>query len=318
MKKFFWPIILSLIFVSTVSFTQDFTSDNPIKVNSDIAKGFYWPYFLFIPDSLDAVKNNIRLFVIPNNTGKTNDTLSVHERSALKTVEQAKLVSKKMNAIVLIPIFPRSSSEWKIYTHALDRDVMITKNDSLKRLDLQLIAMIADAKEKLKEKNILVRDKVLMLGFSASGMFVNRFTFLHPELVLAAAIGSPGGWTIVPVKKYNNVNLNYPVGINDFEEISGKDFNEDELKKVNIYFFLGEQDENDSVVFDDGYDEPERKVIIDNFGMNLQERWLICKKIYEENQFNNCVFKIYPGVGHKINNQIIGDLMNFFDNVNGK
>jgi predicted peptidase len=260
MKIFFGIIIFSLIYINTVSFSQDLIFDSPVKISSKIEKGFYWPYFLFIPDSIDSVKDNLRIFVIPNNTGKTNDTLLVHERSALKTVQQAKLVSKKMNAIVLVPIFPRSSSEWKIYTHALDRDVMLTKNDSLKRLDLQLVAMIEDAREELKEKNILVQDKILMLGFSASGMFVNRFIFLHPELVLAAAIGSPGGWPIVPIREYNHIELNYPVGINDLKEISGKDFNEDELKIVKIYFFLGEEDENDSVVFDDGYDEPERKL----------------------------------------------------------
>jgi hypothetical protein len=191
---------------------------------------------------------------------------------------------------------------------------MLTKNDSLKRLDLQLVAMIKDAREELKEKNILAQDKILMLGFSASGMFVNRFIFLHPELVLAAAIGSPGGWPIVPIREYNHIELNYPVGINDLKEISGKDFNEDELKNVKIYFFLGEEDENDSVVFDDGYDEPERKVILDNFGKNLQERWLICKKIYEDEEYSNSVFKIYDGVGHKANNVIVDDLIQFFEN----
>ena len=48
--------------------------------------------------------------------------------------------------------------------------------------------------------------------------------------------------------------------------------------------------------------------------MNLQARWLICKKIYEEKKYSNSVFNIYDGVGHNVNNEIIDDLIRFFDN----
>jgi hypothetical protein len=41
---------------------------------------------------------------------------------------------------------------------------------------------------------------------------------------------------------------------------------------------------------------------------------LICKKIYEENEYSNSVFKIYDGVGHKVNNIIVDDLIQFFEN----
>lgn len=307
-------LFLILIFNFTINnFSQELEFDIPLKIEANSGKGFYWPYLVFIPKHTNDGK--YRFFVTPNNTGKTNDSLEVHEASALKTLERVKLVNNHLKTILLIPVFPRSSTNSKIYTHALDRDVMLTENDSLKRLDLQLIAMINDARERLSSVNILTEEKILMFGFSASGMFVNRFSFLHPEMVLAAAVGSPGGWPMVPEKKYNNNPLNYPVGIHDFTEITGKVFDKNEFIKINQFFFLGDEDENDSVIFDDSYDDAERDVILKNFGEDLQERWSFCSNLYEKNNCKNVRFKIYEGVGHTINNEILNDILSFFINA---
>lgn len=78
-------------------------------------------------------------------------------------------------------VFPRPEKTGHIYTHALDRDCLITEMEDIKRLDLQLISMIDDAIGRLKQKEIILEDKVVMAGFSASGMFVNRFSILHPD-----------------------------------------------------------------------------------------------------------------------------------------
>lgn len=58
--------------------------------------------------------------------------------------------------------------------HALDRDALTTEIEGLKRIDRQLISMIDDARERMKQKGLVLNEKVLMAGFSASGMFVNR------------------------------------------------------------------------------------------------------------------------------------------------
>ncbi len=76
---------------------------------------------------------------------------------------------------------------------ALDRDVMVADTPELKRLDLQLLAMIADAKSILTSLQIEVEPKFLMTGFSASATFTNRFSFLHPETIKALAIGGLTG-----------------------------------------------------------------------------------------------------------------------------
>ena len=50
-----------------------------------------------------------------------------------------------------------------------------------RRIDRQLIAMIDDASAKLAAMDRPVQSRVLMAGFSASGMFTNRFGMLHPD-----------------------------------------------------------------------------------------------------------------------------------------
>ena len=58
-----------------------------------------------------------------------------------------------------------------------------------------------DARGRLRAHGTPTDPRVLLQGFSASAMFANRFTVLHPQRVRAATIGSPGGWPIAPVVK---------------------------------------------------------------------------------------------------------------------
>ena len=51
-----------------------------IKMKAKPEKGFYWDYLLFIPDSCRHAKVNTTIFVVPNNTGISNDSIEVHEK----------------------------------------------------------------------------------------------------------------------------------------------------------------------------------------------------------------------------------------------
>jgi len=172
---------------------------------TDSTKEFYWPYYLKIPVWQHAISTT--LLVEGNNTGFTSDNPVDHDKAAFDQITSgyAGLIAENLSSPLLIPTFPRPHTNWKVYTHALDRDTLITDLPMLKRIDLQMIEMINDARDRLAARNVNVGSKVFMLGFSASGTFVNRFTFLHPELIQAAAIGSPGGWPIAPV-------VNWPPG----------------------------------------------------------------------------------------------------------
>lgn len=274
--------------------------------------GFSWSYYLHEPG--ETGPRPIFVLVLPNNTGHTDDDVSVHRRSAAAMSFMGHLVFSGMNVAILVPEFPRPSRHDRIYTHALDRDCLTTEVDGLGRLDLQLIAMIDDATRRLRAEGRPVEDKVLMVGFSASGMFVNRFVMLHPERVRAAAIGSPGGWPIAPAERWNGEPLTYPVGIADVADLAGQPVDLSEVGKVPMFFFIGDRDANDSVPYSDSYDDREREPVLKLFGKTPLDRWDTARRLYEMAGLE-AEFHLYPGVGHAITLGELGDVRRFFRRV---
>lgn len=289
-------------------------SKNVIKIEADAGSGFSYPYYLYVPGALrdEKARNQTHnLLVIPNNTGKINDDLAVHEANVKQKMMQVEMAFGKLNVPVLMPVFPRPETDWKIYTHALDRDSLLTEKAEYKRFDLQMAAMIKHAREKLAKENLKTDERVLMYGFSAAGMFVNRFAFLHPDLVKAVASGSPGGWAIAPAEKFGGKALRYPIGIADFKSVAGKKLDSKNLQKVAFFIFLGDKDENDSLVFGDGYEEEDKTLVFELFGKTPLERWEISRKLYAENKLQ-AEFKLYPNIAHKVTIEMIGDIQVFF------
>jgi hypothetical protein len=310
MKK----IALSITVMIVVGFTPCWigaskvtSKNNPEHEPAKPEAGFYWDYYLYMPTS---IKVKTTLLVIPNNTGTGSDDLKVHDKAAKDEVASSADMANKLRVPLLVPVFPRPATA--IYTQALSRASMQTKK--IIRLDLQLLAMAADARKLLSSKGIEVEDKILLSGFSASGMFVNRFTVLHPDKVKAAAIGSPGGWPIAPVAKYNGEDLRYPIGIFDLEKISLPPFNLQAFKAVPMYFYLGTNDVNDSVPYEDSYEEKDRELINKNFGCNLQERWHVSAEIYKSVE-SRAQFDLYPCAGHEITKEMKDKIFHFFYDV---
>jgi dienelactone hydrolase len=261
---------------------------------------FRWPYYLYAPLGMEdnrIFQKPIHLLVLPNNTGTTSDDLSVHDRSARDTVFLSQMAFGDLDLAILVPAFPRPETNWQVYTQALDRDTLMTDLPDLQRIDLQLSAMIDDATARLSRQGWTVDRKVLMMGFSASGMFVNRFTVLHPERVLAAAVGSPGGWPIAPVSAWGGQTLRYPIGVADVQELTGAAFDLESFRRVPMLFFIGDRDTNDSVPYRDSYDDEDRTLIFGLFGGTPVERWDDAEAIYASIGAD-AEFRMYPGVEH--------------------
>lgn len=285
-----------------------------IEVSAKSDLGFHSRYLLWVPAGVEAVSGNspTRLLVIPNNTGTPSDDPDVHEAAVRRMLEaHYRHLAENLGVVLLCPVFPRPESLNHIYTHALDRDSLTTEEVHFRRLDLQLNAMQDHAAQLLARKGHTVSPKALIMGFSASGMFANRYTVLHPERILAAAIGSPGGWPIAPVTDWRGHALPYPVGIADVEQITGQVISLDVLKSVPLFLFLGSADENDSVLFDDGYDENQRELVFALFGRSPVDRWEPASAIYEMAGMN-AQFRLYPEVEHSVSPEMIADVISFF------
>ena len=304
MKLVFVCFVLVLFLTSVTSSSTSTGNPSYERISGDPAKHFLYPYYLYVPPELtttEARRQKTTLLVIPNNTGKVSDDFYVHEADARRRMEQVPALASELKVAVLMPIFPRPANDyWKIYTQSLDRDSLITSKSEYRRFDLQLLAMIDNARERLsREYRLRVDKRVLLNGFSAQAMFANRFTFLHPERVKAAAIGSPGGWPIAPVATYHHQALRYPIGISDFREVAGTNLNMNVLRRVPLLIFMGDKDDNDAVPYGDAYENEDRAVILPMFGERPIERWESARALYSLAGMN-AEFKLYPGAGHEI------------------
>ena len=239
MKKILGIVVISLLLSGNV-----YSKTIVVKANPE--KGFHFPYLL--KTSKKTVDANY-MVVESNNTGSGNSIkgMTSKAKKSLSWVLGAS-ISKKLKYPMLMPVFPFGTSalmQNKYYFPQLDSDVLKIDKDKYRRIDLQLIAMIDDAREKLlKENNQNINEKVIMVGFSSSSLFSARFTFLHPERVSVAIGGGIGGLLPVPADKINGIEAIYPIGTYDFEKITGKKFDLEEYKKTPQFYYQGTKDKS--------------------------------------------------------------------------
>lgn len=293
-----------------------------IKVPPNREKGFNYPYYIYLPEHIETTKSETkRLIVEPNNTGTCSDHIEFHDEWAQLLVSAngnpGHYAAYHMKYPFLVPVFPRFLTNWwQSYTHALDKGAMMLEGDT-KRLDLQLIAMIKDAQELLAGMGYKLESKVFMTGFSASGQFVNRFATLHPEMVKAIAVGN---FTMYPTAKLNGVTLNYPWGIADIRNYTGKAFNKAEYDKIAQFCYIGDEDQNDQPYnVDYGISEGETKAVNDLFGYDYgvpkwERKWNFVRQLGYDKSIQ---FNVYKGVGHGYADNIFKDVLAFFRANNG-
>jgi len=314
MRFYFLPFILLIVGCSAIKKNDSSLTVNRLgslyKVGASPEKGFNFPFFLYVPT---LTEKKLNLLVVPNNSGSQKLSLESQINLAHWDTLSWSTLAKKTSSILLVPGFLRPDVNPPIYTHALSRSAMEVKVGDLKRVDLQLIKMIETARSVIKDKESKsIRDKILLFGFSASAMFVNRFTFIHPGKVAAVALGAPGGWPIAPLGEYKNQKLVYPVGVYDLESITGSSFKLNELSKVPMFLFLGEKDTNDSIVYRDSYTKKDELQVFKLFGRTPVSRVSSSQRLYKSSGLN-AKFKIYPNIGHGTNKEIHDDIVDFFN-----
>lgn len=276
-------------------FTLRFTVESDLtQVEACPSCGFHWPYFLYIPTN---PVSPLVLLVEPNNSGNVSDDNAWHTSKARDTLAIHAFLSERLGAPFLVPAFPRPASHSSVYTHALDRNTLLTTLPGLERLDLQLLAMVDHARDTLAARGLVVDRKFWLLGFSASGSFVGRFAALHPDRVRAVSIGAGGFGPIVPVEEWSGRTLDYPVGIADLQQLIGNPFDKVDFAKVPSQIYVGDQDVNIVPWFHPQLD-PEAALLDELFGgPECFRRWpgyeLAYKSVTSMSQF-----VIFPGLDH--------------------
>ena len=309
-------LIASALTASLALRSVTFATDDAslIEVPAAPEHGFHHPYVLFLPKPVDGGPAQY-LLVEPNNTGRPSDDFEAHRTAAIRTAKDSSVgnfVAFRLGIPLLVPIFPRPSSIHDTYTHSLDRDTILIHEGPLARIDRQLIAMTEDARRRLEALGRPVPPKFLLNGFSASGLFANRFTFLHPDRVAAAAYGGLNSFIMVPASELREHPLKFPLGLADFQDVAGHRFDRAAHGGVPQFAYMGEKDENDAVRKDDAYSDDERALIFKLFGRTMMpDRWNAVQSVYRE-QSLPVEFKTYPGIPHGTNGAINGEVADFF------
>ncbi len=275
----------------------------PEKIEPDETRGFSLPYILFIPHTVESKT----VFLVQELASPTHtDNMDIHLDYAFNTAFDRMVFVRDLKTPLIIPVIPHTADNHDDY-QGLGRGALISTKEDLVRVDLQLIAMIEDARERLRQKGIYVADKIFMNGYSISGYFTNRFAALHPDKVIAAAIGAPGGWPIAPLSEWKGYTMNYPVGIADLNKLIDITFNAELFKTIPLYMYMGADDTNDAI----GRFTPEEQIFLNGLGATPYERWPEAKAMYDSIGCN-AEFVSYPGVEHTVTEEMWADILVFF------
>lgn len=281
------------------------------EIAADPSREFFWPYLLALPPQVKAG----RVLVVPNNTGfSTEDVAFLRASASCEVARQAPLAAR-LGTPLVVPLFPRPAvggEDDNLYLHALTRAALATSVPRFHRVDLQLLAMLDDARARLAARGIETDGRALLWGFSASGSFVSRFALLHPERVRAVAAGSPGGWPIAPAATDGGEALPYPVGVADLETLTTRKADLKAARGVSFLFFLGAEDRNDAVPFRDSFSKEDEALVKRRFGPSPVTRWGQAERLWRAAGLR-ARFALYPDVGHEVTREMDGDVARFFE-----
>ena len=185
------------------------------------------------------------------------------------------------------------------YTQDLSRAVLVSQEERFKRLDLQVLAMLQDARKQLKERHIKTKNKFLVTGFSSAGVFAWRWTMLHPEYVLVTVTGG-ALYHMLPVEEWDTETLIYPVGVGDMKQLVGKKFNKKAWSKIPIFSTNGEKDNNDTFVYEECFAKEVERPMLQKVlpGKDIFERRAQSLQLLAQ-LAPNVQTHLYPWLGHK-------------------
>ena len=183
------------------------------------------PYMLFVPDNMEQ---NSEMLVTTLNLSQTN---KLKESAVNGLTDMATIANAENRAGISKPImyiFIPDDKNNRPYYQQLSRECFVNDNLEYERIDLQVIEAIEDAKKRIKQDTgKKTAKKIILCGYSTSAVFTQRMVVIHPEIISKAIIGGAVGSIPIPTK-----DLEYPLGIKDFEELFKKEFNEKEYKDI--------------------------------------------------------------------------------------
>ncbi|MBQ9267369.1 MAG: alpha/beta hydrolase [Clostridia bacterium] len=293
----------------------------------------------------DKIKTDTEMIV---ETINLSGDKKIMEAEIENTARRLFTISDK--APIVIPLIPQSTPECDV--QQLAKECFTEEKGNGQRIDLQVLECIQDAKRFISETtNTRVKEKVFLNGYSASGVFAQRFALIHPEIIHRCCIGGAAGSIPIP-----NEELGYPLGTKDYKALFGKELDETEYKKIDFAYYVGQGEAHEAGNWDINGNAIRRdkegrridktqipapmhdmsykgdttpaeigKEQREIYGEDLNSRFINSLRYYKENDYN-IKAKIYRGIGHKgifdsrmnpFAGVVMSDIRNFYENGEG-
>ena len=280
-------------------------------------KGFYWPYFLYVPQDMEP---DARLLVIGPNNIVSSDLSKLEGVLRSRFTWIVPGLSEPLRAPVLVPAFirpPTRDAARDLYTHALTRATLTTSEPSLRRVDLQTLAMVDDAFVRFASQGNALRDnRILLNGFSAAADFAQRMAVLHPERVVSVAVGGIGAMPTLPIAALKGVDLTYPVGVADLRQITGQGFDAAAFRKTPLLIIHGSRDNNDSIGYLDSYTTDQSHLVQQAFGNKPINRVDRVTQVFSDFGMDRFELRVHRGVGHRATQRYYDEVVDWLRSSN--
>ncbi|MFC1694413.1 choice-of-anchor Q domain-containing protein, partial [Candidatus Latescibacterota bacterium] len=181
-------------------------------------------WYSYIPSTISKSKQCYIL--ISGANGKFRGDYEKSTEEGIKLAEREIYRTKNYEYVLLTPVIPRNIEPDRLiqtyYSVAFDRNTFYeTTNSFDRRADEKVNKMIDNLIYVLQKEGYNVYEKVFIEGFSAGGMFAQRYPLLQPNRVQAIAGGQCGGSIVMPENTYKGYEMNWPIGVNDYTSLVG-------------------------------------------------------------------------------------------------
>lgn len=280
--------------------------------DADIA----YNWFSYIPESLSKSERSYILATGFN----ANVIEDYHEMTEISRGEAEYRIqfAEQHHYTLLVPVIPRPAST-DVYAIAFDWRVFLDSTDAfLQRPDQKLNRMIDQLVSDLQSDGYNVDTKVFVEGFSAGGMFAQKYAMLHPARVKAIAAGQCGGWITLPESAFDSTAMDWPVGIHDFTSLTGYEFEQVSYRQLPQFIYIGDEDTLNSHVYPGSSWQSTSQIDFLNttFGYTDPIRLENQAAFLHGLDYDSITFHNYPGIGHEHLSQVLIDaVFAFFDDV---
>jgi len=278
-----------------------------------------YDWFTYVPDSIRPGER-VDIWVTDMHGNLVTDRYDSITAESRDMASARAALAERHRLALLVPVIPRPRTNY-VYAVAFAPKVFLAETDAFVwRPDLKLNAMIDRFAAELRARGYAVEERVLLDGFSAGAMFAQRYALLHPRRVKAIAVGQCGGALTVPESVFEGDTagpLDWPVGVADFESLTGHRFDRDAYRRIAQLVYIGAGDTSNSTLVRTGElwrTHGQIDFLNRAFGRSDPVR-LESQSRYMARRGYNVTFRLYPGVGHTATREMRADVFSFFDSV---